>query len=64
MSLHEIEILDNANFELLLETKCNQHSKIIDFICVTCNIQLCPFCAIENHRQHNILPLEKYVRLN
>lgn len=63
MSLHDIEMFYNEHLKLPLESTCHQHLKVIDVVCITCHKQLCSFCAIENHRQHNILPLEKYVRI-
>lgn len=62
MSHHDIETFDNEFLNLPVESICNQHLKVIDFFCTTCQMQMCSFCAIERHQQHNLLPLEKYVR--
>lgn len=63
MSQHELERIYVTNQEFPLEPKCDQHSKLIDFICVTCDILLCSICAIENHKQHDVQHLKRYVRI-
>lgn len=61
MSKHQIEVINN-NINLPQECRCDEHLKVIDFICLTCQLQICSICAIGNHRPHDIHPLEKYVR--
>lgn len=63
MSHHEVENIHFTDPEFPLESNCDQHSKLTDFICVTCDLLICSICAIENHRPHDIQPLEKYVRI-
>lgn len=60
---HGIEKLDTTYSEFFQPTKCNFHLKLHEFMCTTCEIQICSICAIENHRLHDIQQLEKYVRI-
>lgn len=63
MSLHDLEKIDNIHPELPPESKCDIHLKLIEFICVPCQLHLCSMCAINDHRLHDIQPLENYVRI-
>jgi len=63
MSQHDLNKLDTTHLEFLQASKCDLHLKINDFICITCKKELCPVCAVENHRHHELLHLEKYVRI-
>ncbi|XP_029343663.1 tripartite motif-containing protein 29 isoform X1 [Acyrthosiphon pisum] len=60
MSQHDLNKLDISHLELLQASKCDLHLKINDFICITCETELCPVCAVENHRHHDVHHLEKY----
>jgi len=60
---HDLSKLDTTHLEFLQASKCDLHLKIIDFICTTCEIELCSICAVENHRHHEVHHLEKYVRI-
>lgn len=59
----KVALNTGPHLELPQESRCDQHLKIIDFICETCQSQICSICAIETHRQHVIHPLDKYVRI-
>lgn len=63
MSQHDLFKLDTTHLDLLQASKCDLHLKINDFICITCKIELCPVCAVESHRHHEVHHLEKYVRI-
>lgn len=63
MSQHELERLHFTDPEFPIEFNCDQHSKLIEFICITCDVQMCSICAVENHRYHDKENLEKYVRI-
>lgn len=63
MLQHDLNKLDTTHLEFLQASKCDLHLKINDFICITCKKELCPVCAVENHRHHELLHLEKYVRI-
>jgi len=60
---HDLNKLDTTHLEFLQTSKCDLHLKIIDFICITCKMELCSICAVENHRHHEVHHLEKYVRI-
>jgi len=58
---HQIDRIDTAFPQ---EFKCNQHLKLINFVCVTCQLEICSNCAIDNHQPttHEVLSLDTYVR--
>ncbi|XP_022183496.1 RING finger protein 17 isoform X2 [Myzus persicae] len=57
---HDLNELDTTHLEFLQVSKCDLHLKIFDFICITCEIELCSICAVENHRHHDVQHLGKY----
>lgn len=64
MSQHDLKKVDTTHLEFVQASKCDIHLKLIDFICITCEKQMCSNCAIDNHRNHDIQDLEKYVRID
>lgn len=63
MSQHDLKKLDTTHLEFLKAFKCDLHLKSIDFICITCEKQMCSICAVEHNRNHDIQHMEKYVRI-
>lgn len=47
--IEESQLKNNEN--------CKQHQRPMEFVCLTCNNQICDFCAIfTDHKTHNITP--------
>ncbi|XP_025195551.1 RING finger protein 17-like isoform X2 [Melanaphis sacchari] len=60
MLQHDLKKLDTTHLKFLQASKCDLHLKLIDFICITCDRQMCSICAIDNHRHHDVQDLKKY----
>jgi len=63
MSQHDLNKLDTTHLKFLQASECDLHLKVNDFICLTCEIELCTVCAVENHQLHEVHQLEIYVRI-
>ncbi|XP_050532840.1 RING finger protein 17 isoform X2 [Daktulosphaira vitifoliae] len=60
MSKHIPEMIDKINIVLNSEPKCDQHFKTIEFICVTCEVNICSYCLVQSHKTHDVSTLEIY----
>ncbi|XP_050437515.1 RING finger protein 17 isoform X2 [Adelges cooleyi] len=59
-SQHIPETLNKINIQLPPEPRCEQHMKNIEFVCITCQLEVCSVCALDSHRPHDIIQLETY----